>query len=152
MPFLLISGAVVVVIVGVSFFYSRNREKRLEGYPGVSREAFIERFAGREVAASVSAAVYDTFKEKVKAKTFMPSPEMSIEEVFEQLGEDTDDDARHILKLIGIPNPSDESRESWPGKDVVTIADMVLWVDWVRLHQEPARSGSEDPAYRSSRR
>jgi hypothetical protein len=64
----------------------------------------------------VSGTVYDTFKAKVKSKEFMPAPEMSIEQVFEQLGEDTDDDARHILKVLGISRLTDETLESWPGK------------------------------------
>lgn len=118
-----------------SFVYLGQREKRLEGYSGLSREDFVAHFAAQEVPSVVSQAVYDTFKAKVRRKEFMPSPDMHIEAVFEQLGEDTDDDARHILKLIGIPNPTDESRESWPGQEVRTVADMVLWTDWVRRHQ-----------------
>ncbi len=142
--------AIMVIVVLVLLFFSihavvdsRQYEKRLQGYTGLTLEDFVDHFAADGVPASVSGAVYETFKKKVKAKTFKPSPDMSIEGVFEQLGEDTDDDARHILKLIGIPNPTDESRESWPGKDVITIADMVLWTDWVRRHQEPVRNGSE---------
>jgi len=143
MAIVIILLAIFVVIVAISKVYLRQRERRLQAYTGLTREKFAAHFAAQGVPASVCEAVYDTFKEKVSAKTFMPSPEMSIETVFEQLGEDTDDDARHILKLIGIPNPTDESRESWPGKDVITIEDMVLWTDWVRRHQEPVRAGSK---------
>ena len=135
MAILSIVALVAVGIVVISAISSRRFEKRVIGYPGMSRTTFIEHFSAQEVPASVSGVVYDTFKEKVKAQEFEPSPEMSVEGVFEQLGEDTDDDARHILKLIGIPNPTDESRESWPGQETKTVGDMVLWIDWVRRHQ-----------------
>ena len=132
---LIILAAVVLGIVVISVVSSKRFEKRVAGYYGVSREAFIEHFIAQGVPSDVSGTVYDTFKAKVKSKKFMPSPEMSIEQVFEQLGEDTDDDARHILKVLGIPMPTDETLEAWPGEGVQTISDMVLWTEWVRRHQ-----------------
>lgn len=132
---LIILAAVVLGIVVISVVSSRRFEKRVASYSGISREVFIEHFAAQGVPSAVSGTVYDTFKAKVKSKKFMPSPEMSIEQVFEQLGEDTDDDARYILKVLGIPTPTDETLATWPGEGVHTISDMVLWADWVRRHQ-----------------
>lgn len=135
MAILIILAAVVLGIVVISVVSSRRFEKRVEGYSGVSREAFIEHFSAQGVPSAVSETVYDTFKAKVKSKKFMPSPDMPIRQVFEQLGEDTDDDARHILKVLGIPKPTDETLESWPGEEVKTVSDLVMWTDWVRRHQ-----------------
>jgi hypothetical protein len=131
----IILAVIVLGIVVISVVSSRRFEKRVEGYSGMSREAFIKHFSTQEVPSTVSGTVYDTFKAKVKSEKFMPSPEMSIEQVFEQLGEDTDDDARHILKVLGIPKPTDNTLEAWPGRGVQTVSDMVLWTDWVRRHQ-----------------
>ena len=135
MAFALTVGCVVLGFLGASMLYLKLREKRLEGFPGLTREEFAAHFSDRGVPPLVSTTVYDTFKEKVKSKNFKPSPEMSIEQVFEQLGEDTDDDARHILKVLGIPKPTDEKLESWPGEGVRTVSDMVVWTDWVRRNQ-----------------
>lgn len=135
MVFLLIGALVLLGIGGISVIYLRRRDKRLDGYSGLSREDFTKHFTAQGIPSDVSGAVYDTFKSKVKSDTFKPSPEMSIEAVFEQIGEDTDDDARHILKVLGIPKPTEEVLESWPGKDVQTVSDMVLWTDWVRRHR-----------------
>lgn len=135
MAFLLIVLLVVLGILVISMISSRRWEKRIEGYSGMPREEFISHFSAQGVPPAVSGTVYDTFKAKVKSKTFMPSPDISIEQVFEQLGEDTDDDARHILDVLGIPNPTDEMLDGWLGKGVQTITDMVLWADWVRSHQ-----------------
>lgn len=135
MAILLILLAIVLVIVVVSFIYSRQRERRLEGYSGLAREQFVEHFSAQGIPPSISEAVYDMFKKKVRSQNFRPSPEMSIEGVFEQLGEDTDDDAHHILKVLGMPEPSEEMLERWKGHGVETVSDLVVWTDWVRRQQ-----------------
>lgn len=135
MAIVVILALVVSGIVVISVISSQHFEKRVQGHSGVSREVFIRHFAVQGVPPAVSGTVYDTFKAKVKSKKFMPSPEMPIEKVFEQLGEDTDDDALYILKTLGIPKPTDATLESWPGEGIQTISDLVMWTDWVRRHQ-----------------
>lgn len=140
MALTLISVAVVLVIIVISVVSSRRREKRLAGYSGLSKEEFVEHFAAKNIPRDVSEVVYETFKKKSGSVNFRPSPEMHIEQVFEQLGEDTDDDARHILKALGIPEPSESTLELWEEEGVQTISDLVMWTDWVR-HQTNKSAG-----------
>jgi hypothetical protein len=127
--------AVFLVIATISVFSQRQWKRRVQGYSGVPPEDFVEHFSAQGVPSSLVRMVYDTFKQKVEFKEFMPSPEMRIEEVFDQVDEDTYDDALHILKALGIPKPSDEILARWDGLSVKTVSDLVLWIDWVRRQQ-----------------
>ena len=138
MTILLFVLMVVSAIFVISIVYSRQREKRLRGYSGLPREEFVKHFAAQGVPRSVSETVYDSFKQRVRSEEFKPSPEMSIEDVFEQVSEDTEDDARHILEVLGIPAPPELILEDWEGRKVRTVADLALWIDWVRRqHNSP---------------
>lgn len=135
MAFLLILLIAVLAVIVISSVSSRRWQKRLEGYSGLAKEEFVEHFSLQGIPRPISETVYDTFKKKVRSQNFRPSPEMSIEGVFEQLEEDTDDDAHHILKVLGIPEPSEEILERWEGHALETLSDLVVWTDWVRRQQ-----------------
>jgi hypothetical protein len=136
MAILFISLLVAIVIVVISVVYLREREARLRGYSGVTRDEFVEHFNAQGIPARISEITYDTFKEKASFEEFMPAPDMDIDAVFEQLEEDTDDDLRHILEALEIPYPDEETCERWSGAKVRTISDLVVWIDWVRREYE----------------
>lgn len=136
MAILFISMLVILVIVVITVVYQRQHATRLRGHSGITREEFIEQFRTQRIPERVSDVVYDTFKAKASFEEFQPSPDMDIDEVFEQLEEDTDDDVRHILGTLGVPYPDEETCERWSGAKVRTISDLVFWIDWVRREYE----------------
>jgi hypothetical protein len=136
MAILWISLLVILVVVVISVVYLRQRETRLRGYSGVTRDEFVERFDAQGIPARISEVAYDTFKGKARFEEFKPAPDMDIDLVFEQLEEDTDDDVRRILGALEIPYPDEETCERWGGAKVRTISDLVFWLDWVRREYE----------------
>lgn len=112
------------------------------------------------VAPEIPAAVYDFYKRGVLSKDFGITPEDTYEHVLHKCNQDIEDDARFLMKRLRLQPISLESREQWIEhalssrasllsaphfsadsskllQPIQTIRDMVLWLDWVRQHQNP---------------
>ena len=131
---------------------------RLRRHRGLSRDEFIAAFTGEGVPAEVPAAVYDYYKKQVISTHFSVSPDDSYEHVFNEAPEDIDDDALYLMKKLGLKPPSKELMIQWSskvralrrtgaqtvslavdmsywGQPILTLREMVLWLDHVRRQQ-----------------
>jgi hypothetical protein len=105
---------------------------------GVSREQFVSAFSGLDVPTEIPGAVHDYYKRMVLFKNFGVAPDDTYEELHKG-DEDIDDDGRFLVKKLGMELPIQPVLEEW-GKPLRTLRDMVLWLNWVRQHQEVAPS------------
>jgi len=133
-------------------------QRILRNHRGVSRDEFIGAFAGTGIPPEIPGAVYGFYKSRVLAKDFSVAPDDDYEKALCEGEEEIDDDARFLMKKLGLKLPPAELRLQWAeqmmnarlepplklGTDSVrwrqpiqTLRDMVLWLDWVRQHQEP---------------
>ncbi|MBV9180950.1 MAG: hypothetical protein JO356_06530 [Acidobacteria bacterium] len=140
----------VVALIAAQVMFRRHR--------GVSREQFIKAFSGTEIPAEVPAAVYDFYKKHVVFKNFSIAPDDTYDEQLREGEEDIEDDARFLMKKLGLQPPSLEVQQQWSEQmlssrmrpqntpklsadsskllqPIQTVRDMVLWLDWVRQHQ-----------------
>jgi len=103
-------------------------------YPGVPRDEFIRTFTDLNVPIAISAAVHDYYKSGILSKTFGVAPDYSYEDVLHEGTEEIDDDAQLLVKRLGLTLPPTKIREQWT-KEIKTVRDMVLWLNWVNEHQ-----------------
>ena len=134
-------------------YYGRHR--------GVSREEFIRAFQGSGVPSEIPAAVYDFYKSQVPGQDHSVAPDDEYSDLDE--GEDEiAHDAESLMQKLKLQPPTEELQLQWiqkviasrrakaaPGSGVdstpiLTLRDMVLWLDWLRQHQ-PQRVQAEDP-------
>lgn len=149
--YVLAAFVVFIAIATLKFHWS------LRKHHGLSREDFIRAFVDAEVPENIPAAVYDFYKKGILYKDFGMAPDDSYEHVLQEGEEDIDDDARFLMKQLGLRPPSEEARAQWteqvlasrrkPPLDfmpldsgrwlqpIQTLRDMVLWLNWVREHQ-----------------
>jgi hypothetical protein len=111
---------------------------RMRKHRGVSRDEFIRAFSGLNIPTEIPEAVHDYYKRMVMFKNFGVAPDDTFEELHKG-DEDIDDDGRFLLKKLGMELPIQPVREEWD-KPLKTLRDMVLWLSWVRQHQEVAPS------------
>jgi hypothetical protein len=113
----------------------------------VSRQEFICTFAGTGMPAAIPAAVYDYYNQKkVIFKAFRVASDGSYEYVLsmakdgsyeyalKESEEDIDEDARFLMKNLGLKPPSEDVLLHRTNQ-IQTLHEMVLWLDWVRQHQ-----------------
>jgi hypothetical protein len=122
-------GAVLVIVL-VSAVYSLRHQRRLAGLTGMSEEEFVRYFSQKGVSPNVSQMVFKVFRAKANSSSFTPSPDMGLEEVFNEVPEDVDDDALYILKQLNVARIPDEVRESWSGGEIKTLDDLTMWIGW----------------------
>jgi hypothetical protein len=120
-----------IVFVSIAFLVG---QRRLGRHRGVSREDFIGAFAGTGVPTEIPAIVHDYYKKQAIFKQFSIAPDDSYDEVFRYQEEDIDGDARHLVKKLGLKLPGYPVLAQWD-RPLKTLGDMVLWLDWVRQHQ-----------------
>lgn len=124
----------------------------LRKHRGISREEFVKAFSNDGVALDIPATVYDFYKRGVVFKNFSIAPDDTYEDVLHKCDEDIDDDARFLMKKLGLKAPGLEAREQWIERSlssrayslsmpqfrgdsskllqpIQTIRDMVLWLD-----------------------
>lgn len=133
MGYLLAGG--VVLIIGL-FMVSPMifPGKRVKGHSGVSEGIFVAQLAAEGITEDISSAVFRYYKRKARAKEFNPSPDMVINDVFEEGPEDIDDAAKDLLKELHLEHPSEGDREAY-GRDVQTAGDLARWLQWAKAHQ-----------------
>ena len=131
---------------------------------GVSREDFIKAFSDTEVPAEIPATVYDFYKKGVVFKDFSVAPDDTYDEALHKCEEDIEDDAGFLMKKLGLRPLSLELQQQWSEQvldsrsksqrgpsfsadstkllqPIQTVRDMVLWLNWVRQHQDVTVSG-----------
>jgi hypothetical protein len=151
---LVLAGSGVVIAIATLVFDVRRRKHR-----GVSREEFVRAFAQTGTPA-IPEAVYNFYTRSWFFGNLTIAPDDSLERLFNEGEEDVEDDAALLMKKLGLRPPSEEVRLRWNeeirtsrGKPsdaprfstdsnqpspIQTVRDMVLWLDWVRQHQNPA--------------
>jgi len=116
--------ALVVALWNVAFQW------RLQRHHGMSRDAFLAYFAERGVGVEAAAAIYDYYRPRAIWRNFGISPQDEIAVLFNQEGDDTDDDLMRILKNLGLSMPSDEAWEARGIPLLKTAEDLVRVVAW----------------------
>ncbi len=125
------SGAVAVAGIAIAFVV---HQRRLGKHRGVAREAFIGAFTDSAIPAEIASAVYDYYKRRAISKEFSVAPEDDYAGVLSEGDEDIDDDARFLIKRLGLKLPPNYAmaRSEMP---IRTLRDMVVWLHWVQQHQ-----------------
>lgn len=138
-----------LIFVAIAFVIGQFRYGK---HRGVSREEFVRTFTDRGVPSEIPSAVYDLYKSRVINKEFSVAPDDEYSTL--SAGEDEIyDDAEFLLEKLNLKPPSKELQLQWiqliiasrraeaaPGfgvdsSSILTLSDMVLWLDWVRQHQ-----------------
>jgi hypothetical protein len=130
---LIFGGAVTVVGIAVAFVVG---QRRLGKHRGVSREDFVGAFAATGTPTEIPGAVYDYYKRSAISKVFSVAPDDDYAHVLSEGEEDIDDDARFLIKKLGLKIPADYAAARFETR-IATLRDMVAWLDWVRRHQTP---------------
>ena len=68
------------------------------------------------------------------SKEFSMAPDDDYEQVLSKGDEDIDDDARFLIKKLGMRMPPGYASARSETR-IRTLRDMVLWLNWVRQHQ-----------------
>lgn len=115
---------------------------RLSRHRGISRKEFVARFSAEGVPEMVPQAVYDFYTSMVRSKNFSIAPEDRLADLFSDEDDDLEDNAFSLLRRLGIESPCRESLFGGPGP-IVTMADMVRWLDWARRRCAPVEGTDE---------
>ena len=129
-----LAGGVVIAIGLLMVSPMIFPEKRVKGHAGLPEGVFVAQLAAEGISDEISSAVFRYYKRKTQVKEFSPSPDMVINEVFEEGPEDIDDAAKDLLKELHLAHPSEEAREAY-GRDVQTAGDLARWLQWAKSHQ-----------------
>lgn len=132
--------AAFVVFIAVATLVSHFRMRK---HPGIPRDEFIRTFTDLNVPVVISAAVHDYYKSGVLFKKFGVAPDYSYEDVLHKGDEDIDDDAQLLVKRLGLTLPPTKVREQWT-RQIKTVRDMVLWLNWVKEHQTSLSNAKTD--------
>jgi hypothetical protein len=110
--------------------------KKIREHKGVSKEIFTSQLFAYGVPERISSAVYVFYKRKGHSKEFNPSPEMDINETFDEGPEDIDDAAKALLKELHLIPPSEDDRQAWAtNRDIRTVGELARWLYWASQHQ-----------------
>ena len=126
--FVILGFAVFLTILTLVFQW------RMRHHQGVSREEFVREFEGSGVPPVIPTTVYDYYKRSVIFRGFGVGPADRLESVFHRGEKDVDDDAQFLMKRLGFRKPLRSATPCFD-KPIQTLRDMVLWLDWVRQHQ-----------------
>jgi len=156
--FLYFLAAFVVFIAVVKLVF----DLRMRNHHGLSRDEFLKAFFGTEIPTDIPATVYDYYKKMVNFKEFGVAPDDTYEALHKG-EEDIEDDARFLLRKLGLKLPSEEALSQWMEQTrtaraallatpkfsvdstrwmhpIQTVRDMVLWLNWARQHQDATAS------------
>ena len=135
LPTIIGTIVVFIVLILVGSIWS---DRRLRTHQGVSREEFAAAFTPISLAPTIPQAVYDYYRKSVWLKDFRSAPDDELLKVFMKGEDDIEDDARFILRELGIKvDPSDPAVR--PKKSIRTLRDMVLWLDAIVKQQSASR-------------
>lgn len=128
-------GAIVLVLV----YWNVQYQRRLRKHQDMPRDSFLAYFADRGISAEVAAAVYDYYGSKAVWKTFGVSPGDEIAVLFNQEGDDTEEDFTQILKKLGLEMPYDSAWEARNEPLMRTVEDLVRALVWAGQNQPSAQ-------------
>jgi hypothetical protein len=154
----LVFVAFVIFIAVAAFVSDLRRPKR----KGVSREEFVRGFALDGVPEEISEAVYRFLTRSWFWASLTVAPDDSLLDVLDMGEEGVQEAAPLLLRTLRLEPPSEEARLQWMDEvralrqkgaersypfpssqwtqPIQTVGELVLWLDWVRQHQNPAQS------------
>jgi hypothetical protein len=122
---LLFIGGFVILAIGSWLGHLR----RLRRHTGQKRSEFTTEFSTAGFSSAVAGAVYDHFKRMGVWKNFCPAPSDTLEQTYQTVDEDVDDNLEEILKQLGYEMPNSAILREWE-RPVETLSDVVEWLDW----------------------
>jgi len=150
----LVLAAFGIFIAIAAFVFDWRRRK----HRGVSQEEFVRAFT-QIGASNIPAAVYRFYTRSWFFRDLTVAPDDSLERVLNKGEQDIEDDAALLMRELGLKPPSGEARVRWNERiqtsrrtslgapkfsgesslrsPIQTVRDMVLWLEWVRQHQDP---------------
>jgi len=151
---LVLAGFGILIAISTFALDLRRRKHR-----GVSREDFVRAFA-QTSTPDIPEAVYKFYTRSWFFRNLRVAPDDSLEHLLNQGEEDIEEDAMLLMKKLGLKPPSEEVRLRWieeiqgsrarqadvprfsmdsnQPSPIQTVRDMVLWLHWVRQHQNRA--------------
>jgi hypothetical protein len=133
---LYVIGSLVVFLIGGAVYYQVKLSRRKGGW---TREAFVAEFGQTGVPASLSGAVYDYYRKHSILKSFRVAPGDSLEGVYSASHDEVDEAVLELSERLGIALPPESVLHQWP-TPLVTVRDMVFWLDWARRGAPPQSS------------
>ena len=138
------------LLVGLGILVRQARLRRLHRQRGgteFARERFINDFRRAGTPDNIPAAVHDYYSSKKYLKSFALSPEDKYSVVLADDPIDIESDARRLIERLGLTYPPEYFLREWGGyREIKTLRDMVVWLDWVRQHQpSEGRNESSQP-------
>ena len=109
-----------------------RRQRKNEDF---TREKFIDAFRSLGVRDAIPATVFDHYTSHGVWKDFPLSPEDIYSKALTDDPEDIESDARVLVARLGLLFLPEYIRREYGDKPLVTVRDMVLWLDWIRQHQ-----------------
>jgi hypothetical protein len=128
----------VLLFVGAYGVIDNLRLRRIrrgrEG-KGFTRERFIDSFRPFGVPDNIPATVFDYYTSGGIWKDFPLSPDDTYSQVLWDDPDDIDEDARTLIERLKMRVLPEYILREYGNKPLVTLRDMVLWLDWIRRHQ-----------------
>ncbi len=124
-------GIIALVAVGAAYYQVKLLWRR----GGWTRDAFIAEFGALGVTGSVAGTVYDYYRRHSLSRSYRVAPDDSLKGVYGAGDEEADKAAETITRELGFLLPDESILRQWP-RPLTTVRDMVLWVDWIRNHQQ----------------
>lgn len=154
-------NAIAVVVGGLAAFLAIATlvfDLRRRKHKGVSGEEFIRAFSHTGTPEDIPDAVYKFYTRSRFFRNLTIAPDDSLKDLLNEGEADIEDDAMLLMKKLGLSPPAEEVRLRWneqtrasrgtslapprfsmdssQSSPIQTVRDMVLWLDWVRQHQE----------------
>lgn len=121
-------------IVGITGIVWARHLQRLKKHDGLSREEFVAHFQTQALAPEIAGTVYDYFRRLGVWEGFMPSPSDTLEGTYKTVDEDVEESISDIVRNLGYEMPHSGIFAEW-ASPLITLEDVVRFVDWVRAHQ-----------------
>jgi hypothetical protein len=125
--------SIVIAVVAVTMYWVRF-QLRLRSHHGMERANFVEYFTRRGVSSVVASAVYDHYCGVAVWSHFRISPHDELQQIFGHGPDETDASLDAILRKLRFAIPPPSVMQS-PKQGPVTVADVVVLVDWIGSHQ-----------------
>jgi hypothetical protein len=138
----------LVVIVSLVFFVllfvgaygvignlKLRRIRRERAGKGFTRERFIDSFRSFRVPDKIPATVFDYYTSSGIWKNFPLSPDDTYSQVLWDDPDDIDEDARALIERLQMRVLPEYILREYGNKPLVTVRDMVLWLDWIHQRQ-----------------
>jgi len=133
-------------VVGIALMVGNSvKELRLLGLrhcrrgKGFTREKFVESFRSIGIPDEIPATVFDYYTSSGIWKNFPLSADDAYSQILGGDPDDIEEDAHDLVERLQMHFLPKYVLQKYGDKPLVTLRDMVLWLDWVRQHQ-PASS------------